>query len=80
MHARYYHYTNLIHGSQHALQHESFLNMTVTFIFKKKKRKTLQCASALATVKRLMVTIVEIHMLILDVCVSQHDSIEVFKI
>jgi len=28
----------------------------------------------------LMVTIVEIHILILDVCVRQHDTIEVFKI
>jgi len=27
----------------------------------------------------LIVTIIEIHILILDVCVSQHDTIEAFK-
>jgi len=53
MHTGYYHYTNLIHGSQHPLQNESFL---------------------------MMVTIVEIHILILDVCLMQQDTIEVFKI
>jgi len=28
----------------------------------------------------LTVTIVEMHIMILDVCVSQHDTIEVFKV
>jgi len=62
----------------------------VTMLTIKKNRLMLQCMQGTSIIQNvsmapsmntfLMVTIVEIHMIILDVCVNQHDTIEIFKI